>query len=256
MIKKRYRAERVILVFSLICITTTCGIEVNAKKIPSSLYLDTQHIHSEYLVINHTKTYPEGISPPLLIYLHGAGQRGEDLAILNKRGGPGPVRYYQNNEKSPFLIVAPQCKPGRYWDINSLNAWYDYICKTENFDKRRVYITGVSMGGFGTFNWVAQRPDIFTAAAPLCGGWARKDMNPSKKQINNMASIPFWIFHGELDKVIPSSQSKNLYKMINDEGIEPAKLKIYHNLGHAIWDETYVDNGRLYKWFLTKNDQK
>ena len=219
------------------------------KSISASFRSDTKDIHSEYLVV-----YPEkkAAKPPLLIFLHGAGERGEDIEILKKWGGPSPARFYRRSGDSPFLILSPQCKKERRWNIDNLNAWFEHILLTESFDLDRVYITGLSMGGHGTFKWVAENPEIFAAAAPVCGAWAWDGSKPSNKQLENLASIPFWIFHGDEDKVVPSIASKNISKWIDEENDNKTILKIYKNLGHSIWNETYVENGRLYKWLLSK----
>ncbi|MFL2859251.1 MAG: serine aminopeptidase domain-containing protein [Pontiellaceae bacterium] len=230
------------------------ALDMITKTIPEIRHHEISDINPEYLVIYPEKKESE---PPLLIYLHGAGQRGEDITELKKWGGPAPVRFYRSSGSLPFLIIAPQCKENRFWNVGDLNALFKHVSEAENFDKDRVYITGVSMGGHGTFRWVANRPEIFAAAVPVCGGWGRKDSaKPSTVEIKNLSSVPFWIFHGDQDKVVPSEGSKNLSKWIDNENGYKTKLKIYENLGHAIWNETYTDNGRIYKWFLSKNRKK
>jgi len=225
------------------------ALDLITKSIPASYRSETKDIHSEYLVV-----YPEkkAAKPPMLIFLHGAGERGEDIEILKKWGGPSPARFYRRSGGSPFLILSPQCKKERRWNVDNLNAWFEHILLTESFDLDRVYITGLSMGGQGTFKWVAESPEIFAAAAPVCGAWAWDGSKPSNKQLENLASIPFWIFHGDEDKVVPSIASKNISKWIDEENDNKTILKIYKNLGHSIWNETYVQNGRLYKWLLSK----
>ena len=243
-----------IVLYALFFVTSNAlALDLITKKIPDFYRSDIRDMNSEYLVI-----YPEKKEdkPPLLIFLHGAGERAEDIEILKKWGGPSPARFYRRSGGSPFLMIAPQCKKERRWNIDNLNAWFEYVLLTETFDKDRVYITGLSMGGQGTFRWAAENPEIFAAAAPVCGAWAWDGSKPSNQQLENLASIPFWIFHGDKDKVVPSVASKNMAKWIDEENNNKTILKIYKNLGHSIWNETYVENGRLYKWLLSKTKDK
>ena len=177
---------------------------------------------------------------PLMLFLHGAGERGDDL---NKVKVHGPPKLVEHGGNLPFIVVSPQCPKESWWPrLNQpLLKLLDHVEKTYHVDPQRVYLTGLSMGGFGTFALAHDAPDRFAAIAPICGGgevaWAE-----------SLKTTPVWIFHGWKDPVVPVDRSIDMAKAIREAGGD-VKLTIYPDAGHDSWTATY-DNSKLYGWFL------
>jgi len=241
---------KIYIIFLIITFACFADATIEIKVLPENISSNLKTINNNYLVIYNTNKQKE--PPPLLIFLHGAGERGTDISKLKTGAGIPPFRFFDKEKNQPFLIISPQCLPDKWWNTDELNIWFAYIEKTEKFDKKRIYLTGLSMGGFGTFKWVANNGSRFAAAAPICGGWKRKDFNsrPINAELKNLMSVPLWIFHGDKDKVVPSRQSKNMVNWIEAAGSNQIKFTLFKSLGHAIWEEAYVNNGQLYEWFL------
>jgi predicted peptidase len=174
---------------------------------------------------------------PLIFFLHGSGERGTNLELVKRNGLPKLV----DNNDYPFIIVSPQCPPNTNWDLNALNSLYEEILKRFNIDENHIYLTGLSMGGYGTWAWAIDSPDKFAAIAPVCGG-GRSFMAIKIKD------LPVWAFHGLKDEVVPVTESEKMVNAINKLGGN-AKLTIYPEADHDSWTLTY-SNPDLYKWFL------
>ena len=175
---------------------------------------------------------------PLVLFLHGAGERGSDLALVKKHG---PPKLVQAGKQFPFILVSPQCPLRRWWQPMELTALLDEIVAKYKVDRDRIYVTGLSMGGFGTWGLAAYTPDRFAAVAPVCGGgepyWTRE-----------FAHLPVWAFHGGKDSVVPVERSQEMVDALKEHGGAP-KFTVYPEAGHDSWTETY-DNPELYKWLL------
>ena len=199
-----------------------------------------QDISMEYLIYL-PEDYTWEKEWPLVVFLHGAGERGSDLELVKKHGPPMQI---SQGRKFPFILVSPQCPKHLWWpDKNrELKAIIDDVCGFYTVDRDRIYITGLSMGGFGTYSMVMEYPDLFAAAVPICGGVR------GEKGIRNLGKVPFWIFHGEKDKTVPADMSRNAAEMIEKAG-GSVKLTIYPDAGHDSWSETY-DNRDVYEWML------
>ena len=180
---------------------------------------------------------------PLILFLHGAGERGDNLQRVSKHGPPKIVGSGQID--LPFIVVAPQCPKGSWWSdreqIINLSRLVSELENNYRLDNRRIYLTGLSMGGYGTWSLAASDPDRFAAIAPICGGGSQRDAERIK-------DIPTWVFHGARDKVVPISESNQMIKAIRAAGGAP-KFTIYPQAGHASWTATYK-NPNLYQWLL------
>jgi predicted peptidase len=198
--------------------------------------------------MNYLLFLPEGYGKkdkkwPLLVFLHGAGETGTNLAKVKVHG---PPKIVETKKDFPFIVVSPQA-PRFGWDVTTLNALLDDILAKYKVDKDRVYLTGLSMGGFGTWTWAAAHPGRFAAIVPICGGG---DPSTAKK----LKDLPIWVFHGAKDRVVPVARSRAMVKAVKDAGGDP-KLTIYPDAGHDSWTETY-NNPELYKWLLSKKRKK
>jgi predicted esterase len=175
---------------------------------------------------------------PLLIFLHGSGERGDDLSKLDVHG---PQKHLRQQPDSPFLILIPQCPDRERWQPVMLDGLLDEILKTQSVDEDRIYLTGLSLGGYGAWDWSIYSPQRFAALAPICG---RGDPIDAAR----IADLPTWVFHGDADDAVPVRAS---YDMINALAKLNGRVKwtIYPNVGHDSWTQSY-NNPELYAWLL------
>ncbi|MCC9629892.1 prolyl oligopeptidase family serine peptidase [Blastopirellula sp. JC732] len=189
----------------------------------------------------------DGEKKPLMLFLHGAGERGTDLNVVKKHGPPKLVP----EKEMPFIIVSPQCSEGVWWNASekqeALTQLLDAIEKKYNVDPTRFYCTGLSMGGFGTWSLVAKHPHKFAAAIPVCGGG-----DPT--QADALKSTPLWAFHGDKDGAVPLKRSEEMVEAVKAAGGD-VKLTIYPGVGHDSWTETY-NNPEVYTWLLSHQLKK
>ncbi|MCA9175070.1 MAG: prolyl oligopeptidase family serine peptidase [Planctomycetales bacterium] len=177
---------------------------------------------------------------PLLLFLHGAGERGDDLEKVKVHG---PPKLIAAGKHFPFIVVSPQCEADKWWEAAELSALLDHLEKTLKVDPRRIYVTGLSMGGFGTWSLATRDAHRFAAIAPVCGGG-----NAIRVRYAPFTA-PAWAFHGAKDQAVPLSESEEMVAAIKQKGVE-AKLTIYPEAGHDSWTETY-NNPQLYEWLLS-----
>lgn len=175
---------------------------------------------------------------PLVLFLHGSGERGNDLELVKTHGIPKLIAAGQD---FPFLVVSPQCPDGQRWQVIELIALLDDVISRYKVDRQRVYITGYSMGGFGTWALAAQQPNRFAAIAPICGGGERY-------WVGDLTKMPIWTFHGDQDDVVPLRRTQELVTHLESLGSAP-KFTIYKGVGHDSWTPTY-ENPELYSWLL------
>ena len=176
---------------------------------------------------------------PLLIFLHGAGERGSDLDLVKIHG---PPKIAADRPGVPFVTVSPQLPAGSPgWDVATLDAMLDTLVERLRVDPDRIYLTGLSMGGHGVFKWAAARPDRFAAIAPVCG---RGDTATACR----IKDLPAWAFHGDSDDIVPPSGSFDMVEAIRECGGDP-RLTIYPATGHDSWTPAY-DDPALYQWLL------
>lgn len=184
------------------------------------------------------KDYDQKPSWPLVLFLHGAGERGSDLALVKKHG---PPKLVVEGKQFPFILVSPQCPRDRWWEPYELTALVDEICEKYKVDRDRIYVTGLSMGGFGTWALAAATPDRFAALAPVCGGG-------DPMIARRVAHIPQWVFHGAKDPVVPIERSEKMVEALKKRGAD-VKFTVYPEAEHDAWTETYA-NPQLYQWLL------
>ncbi len=188
-----------------------------------------------YLPANHDGKTKQ----PLLLFLHGAGERGDDLEVVKKHG---PPKLCTAQGDWPFITISPQCLKDKRWDADVLAKLVDHVAAQQKADEKRLYVTGLSMGGSGTWSIIAKYPDKFAAAVPMCG-------RGNEAAAEKLASLPIWIFHGAKDTGSPVSLSQTMFDAIKKAGSEKIKLTIDPDAGHDCWTKAYGDPG-LYKWLL------
>ncbi len=184
---------------------------------------------------------------PLILFLHGAGERGSDVWLVAKHGPPKIVREQPD---FPFIVVSPQCPAGRTWDNDELLALLDEILATQPVDPTRVYLTGLSMGGYGTWSLGLAHPERFAAIVPICGGGDPiKAMLADPKKAEALRSLAVWAFHGARDPVVKPAESERMVEALRRAGVREVELTMYPEAQHDSWTETYA-NPRLYEWLL------
>ncbi len=181
---------------------------------------------------------------PLVLFLHGIGERGNNLELV-KRHGP-PMLVAQGNE-FPFILISPQCPDDSWWSNDVLDGLLKDVEEKYDVDKNRVYVTGLSMGGYGTWGLAMEYPHRFAAIAPVCGAG-------NERIACNLKDTPVWAFHGAKDNVVPISEDQKLIDALKKCGGN-VKFTIYPNGNHDAWTETY-NNPELYKWLLSHTLKK
>lgn len=179
---------------------------------------------------------------PLVLFLHGAGERGSDLDLAAVHG---PPRLADAGQEFPFILVTPQCGESSQWvaELSTLSGLIDEVVSVHRVDPARISVTGLSMGGFGTWSLAVRYPDRFAAIAPICGGLWMQSAAPIRH-------LPVWAFHGDADDVVPISATEEIIAELRSLDAD-ARFTRYAGVGHDSWTETY-DNPELYRWLLSQ----
>lgn len=183
---------------------------------------------------------------PLMLFLHGAGERGSDIW---KVAAHGPPKLVKQGKNFPFILVAPQCPENDLWHDGPLLKLLDDVIATHAVDTNRIYLTGLSMGGFGTWSLGVTHPERFAAIVPICGGGQVIDVLLSDRRAPALKALGVWAFHGGRDPVVPVEESERMVNALMKLGCPDVKLTIYPLAGHDSWTETY-NNPELYDWLL------
>ena len=218
------------------------GKEIKNKSSKEFLTSLTMPVSLKYYIYYPDNYYDSDTTFPLVLFLHGAGERGSDLSLVEKHGIP---KMINNGEDFPFITIAPQCPKNQWWSeplyVKALILLVEDIIRSNKIDIGRIYATGLSMGGYGTLAIAKKRPDLFSAIIPVCGGMDTTD-------IERLKDIPIWLFHGDEDKVVPVENSELIYDLLKP--INPdIKITIYKGVNHNSWDMTYSDK-KIYDWIL------
>jgi predicted peptidase len=185
---------------------------------------------------------------PLILFLHGAGERAlNDMTLLRKHGIP---RVAEERDL-PFITISPQCPPNSWWSehMDALLALLDQTAVAYRVDRRRVYLTGISMGGFGSWHLGVAHPERFAAVVPICGGGPWFLGFPER--VKALKDTPVWVFHGAKDDVVALSESERLVDALKACGGN-VRFTVYPDAMHDSWTETY-DNPELYTWLLEQH---
>jgi predicted peptidase len=175
---------------------------------------------------------------PLVVFLHGAGERGDDLELVKTHGPPKEII---GGKSFPFVMVAPQCPRTSWWAPGAINDLTRQLAKQYKIDPQRIYLTGLSMGGYGSWAAAVEAPDLYAAIAPICGGG-------DAAKIAVLKDLPIWAFHGAKDPTVPLSASQQLVDALQAAGSD-IKFTVYPETAHDSWTETY-QNPALYDWLL------
>lgn len=182
---------------------------------------------------------------PLVIYLHGGSHKGNDLNKLKEYGLPYLVD--QGNDFD-FIVVSPQCPDNKYWSSdNWFEPLYEKIIAKYRINPDKVYLTGISMGGYGTYIVAMDHPDKFAAIVPLCGGCNDSDTT----RICNLKNIPIWAFHGTTDNLITITETERIVNTL-DKCEGKIKFTKLEGEGHGI-QYLYEKHPQIYEWMLKQS---
>ncbi len=183
---------------------------------------------------------------PMIVFLHGAGERGADVNKVKVHGLP---KTYEKHTPRGFIVLSPQCPENKVWDnyVEELMELIEFVAKEYNVDKKRISATGLSMGGFGTWSLGVTYPDYFSALAPICGGGM-------EWRANLLKDVPIKAFHGVLDDTVPVKRSIDMVKAVNRAGGK-ATITLYGKAGHNSWDLAYTGS-ELVDWLISNVNEK
>ncbi|MBO9657460.1 MAG: prolyl oligopeptidase family serine peptidase [Chitinophagaceae bacterium] len=221
--------------FSLLLIISS-AITIHAQQTARSFYRETRYLL--YL--------PDGYDSdtskqwPLMLFLHGSGESGTDVQKVKVNGPPMLV---EKGRKYPFILVSPQADGQIGWDPLELHYLLNDLKKQYRVDKDRVYLTGLSMGGYGAWKLAAQFPQEFAAVIPICGGG-------DTSTVWRLRNVPVWAFHGGKDDVVQPKQSEQMIAALRKSN-PSARLTIYPEVKHDSWTQAY-NTDSLYEWMLSK----
>ena len=222
-------------------------------KLPDKIGKETTCLNPEFLLYR-----PKGVDAskkaPLLVYLHGMAWRGRNIKLVKRVGGWG---LFSNAKKHKLLLVMPQCdidvrggakRRGR-WNTDDLNLLVEYLKENYRIDEDRIYLTGYSMGGFGTWASAIAYPKRFAAIAPIAGGG-----DPQKAEA--IKHLPIWVFHGQKDTRVPHKRSEDMVKALKSKGATKVKFTSYPDQGHNRVLGLAINHLELYKWLLSHSRGK
>lgn len=191
-------------------------------------------------------------SPPVIVFLHGVNQRGAGGFLPESGAGGALVRRYL--ARVPAVILLPQCRAGSYWSDPIMDEMVTTaLSQTESefkADAARLYLTGVSMGGYGVWHLASQNPGRFAALVPVCGGVHGHDGERFRRVAEKVGRTPTWIFHGAEDRVVPVEDSRGMDAALRAVGGN-VKYSEYPGVGHAVWTQVLAER-KLMPWLLSQ----
>ena len=195
-------------------------------------------------VVSFPRQYREGNKYPIIIFLHGAGSRGENIDLLLDNPY---FKLTEEHQEFPYITIAPQCFTDSWFDLfETLERFVHQILEEQFTDPERIYLMGASMGGYATWQLAMSLPECFAAIVPICGGgmyW-----NAAR-----LINVPVWAFHGAKDPIVFADESRKMVDAVCAVGGN-AKLTIYPENAHDAWSDTYR-SAKVFQWLLTKKNE-
>jgi predicted peptidase len=243
-----------VAVVAIGCSTASQPSAVSTQPIDGQLPKTFSRTRTVTQKLDYLLFLPKGYSDkadqqwPLILFLHGAGERGSDLKLVTKHG---PPKLVKDRPDFPFIVVSPQCPAGERWEPEAVIGLLDDVLRRYRVDAKRVYLTGLSMGGYGTWSTGVRNPHRFAAIAPICGGGTRIDvLLGAREHKEALQSLPVWAFHGAKDPVVPLDESQRMVEALKKAGTKDVKLTVYPEAQHDSWTQAY-DDPKLFEWFLS-----
>jgi len=223
------------------------------------------HGKADKYVVYVPAAYTADKAWPLIMFLHGAGERGDD-GVVHSKVGIGPA-IEKHPDRFPAIVLMPQCPKDADWNTthDALEAQLESTRAAYNIDDKRIYLTGLSMGGYGTWLWGALKTDTFAALMPICGGGDPEDIQQLLKvgggnpygslpsRLRALATVPIWAFHGGADSVVPPDRSRTMVEAIKERGGD-IRYTEYEGVGHNSWDAAYGDPEVIAWLFAQRKD--
>lgn len=185
----------------------------------------------------------------LMLFLHGRGESNGPLSLVAKWG---PPKFAARGDELPWIVVSPQCPRSDRWSSETqqsrVTELLDSIIKDYNVDEGRIFLTGLSMGGYGSWTMATNQPNRFAAVAPICGGG-------DPEQADKLRDVPIWVFHGDQDKPVPFEKSVKMVEAIKAAGGTKIRFTTMENIGHNCWSAAYA-TPELYQWMERQAKQK
>ena len=223
-------------------VATVAIADQRPAELPESVAAGMDNLSNRYWLYLPERYKDSTERMPLIVYLHGSSKRGTDLERIKENGIPPLL---DTRPDWDFVVVSPQAgfkyRWQECWRPDDLKRLVKHLLATYQVDPKRVYLTGLIMGGYGTWACAAAYPELFAAAIPICGGG-----NPNEAA--KYGKLPIWAFHGALDLVVLPKRSRQMVDAIRQAGGN-AKLTIYPTAGHDSYTETY-GNADVYAWLL------
>ena len=186
---------------------------------------------------------------PLIVFLHGGDQSGNDLELLKLNG---PPKYALTNPGFPFVVVAPQLPAGKIWNGDVVAGLTKQVVARFRIDPSRVYLTGLSTGGYGVWDTAMKHPERFAAVVPVSGGGDIViPLHAQGAQLDALRSLSVWAFHGGADTTVAPSESQRMVDQLRRIGAGDVSITIYSGAPHDIWSRVY-DNDAVYNWMLAR----
>jgi predicted peptidase len=176
----------------------------------------------------------------LVIFLHGAGERGSNVQLVRKNG---LTQTLEQRGTIPYVMVAPQCPANTGWNVGTLDKLLDQVLADYRVDKKRIVLTGLSLGGFGTWSWSTEHPERFAGLVPICGGG-------KTAQATALKGMPIWAFHGDADSVVKFATGQAIVDAAKAAGAD-IKFTVYPGVGHNSWGKAYAEP-ELEAWILAR----
>ncbi|MEL7472677.1 MAG: prolyl oligopeptidase family serine peptidase [Planctomycetota bacterium] len=222
---------------------------------PDAFERTVEVTHELRYLVSLPRGYETSADPlPLLLFLHGAGERGDDLDRVKAWGPPRLAEEDQGWRAAfPAIVVSPQCPEGQVWNTDTLLALLDHLEATHRVDPTRIYVTGLSMGGYGTWALADAAPGRFAAIAPVCGGYTYANIAARRR----LGDMPVWAFHGDADDIIPVSETTDAIQALREQGADPDRVRmtIYEGVGHDAWRPAYAED-ELWTWMLSQRRER
>lgn len=248
---------KLVIFFLLFATTSWAQFSPEAQLKP---YIYTNETGETFAYRMSVPQFPEaGKRYPLILFLHGSGECGTDNLKQIKVGVPSLMASLLKRPE-PVIVVAPQCQAGSGWvkqlafeesyamskepaaSLESALAVCRHVAATRQADTKRLYITGLSLGGFGTWDAIQREPDLFAAAIPICGGG-------DIRRVRELKKLPIWVFHGTDDKNVAVACSRRMVDGLKQAGNRKVRYTEYENAAHNVWDRTYA-NPEVIDWLL------
>lgn len=227
-------------VLLLVFVAGGAAAQQSAERFTTSV---TREIALDYLLHLPPGYSANGDPWPLVLFLHGAGERGSDVERVKLHG---PPKLIAAGQQIPAIVVSPQCPADSWWPNHEEDLFLllDDLVARLNVDESRIYLTGLSMGGYGTWALAAAEPERFAAAIPICGGGQRIGAR-------RLRDLPIWAFHGDIDPIVPVRESVDMVEAIRAAGGRSVRLTVYPGVGHDAWTATY-DDPAVWEWLFAQ----